>query len=281
MQCCATEIEQRLILVIEIHGRAEMEFEHAERCALDEQRQRRRRCKSLVGGKRRRPPVLLLRVGERAGEDRLPALERVGRTETRLEFGRCRSPSSFSSPSLAPTTMRRLLDDGAGDGDHAGCFRQARGQARAAASSSLRARDTAFRSREAQPRSSAVRPARRPPALSGSLHRREPARPTRTTTCAAASARCASTTCGCIRDRRSRIRAARRNRSEETRSTCRSTAIGRTRHASWFLHGPAFDHASYSAGRLAADLMTTGARRRSDSLNGRSSPHSSISHDSR
>ena len=31
---------------------------------------------------------------------------------------------------------------------------------------------------------------------------------------------------------------------------------------------------SYSAGRLAADLMTTGARRRSDSLNGESSPHS-------
>ena len=72
--------EQRLILVIEIHGRAEVEFEHAKRHAFDEKRQRRGRRKSLVGGKRRRTPVLLLQVGERAGKDRLPALERVGRT---------------------------------------------------------------------------------------------------------------------------------------------------------------------------------------------------------
>ena len=48
--------EQGLIVVIEIHGSAEVEFEHAEGRAFDEQRQRRGRRKSLVGGKRRRAP---------------------------------------------------------------------------------------------------------------------------------------------------------------------------------------------------------------------------------
>ena len=85
--------QQRLILVVEIHGRAEMEFEHAKRHALDEQRQRRRRRESSVGGERRRAPVLLLQFGERAGKDRLPA-SRARRSRTgpaRTRCYRCRA----------------------------------------------------------------------------------------------------------------------------------------------------------------------------------------------
>ena len=79
--------QQRLILVVEVHGRAEVELEHANRRALDEKRQRRRRTRSPVGRERRRAPVLLLQFGERTGKDRLSGLERVGRAQAWLESG--------------------------------------------------------------------------------------------------------------------------------------------------------------------------------------------------
>ena len=56
--------QQRLALVVEVHGRAEAEFQHAHRSAFDHQGQRGERCKAVICRKTRRHPVLLMRVGQ-------------------------------------------------------------------------------------------------------------------------------------------------------------------------------------------------------------------------
>ena len=143
-QCCATDDEQRLVFVVEVHRDREVKRQHADRRAFDQQRQRRRRLVAAVGRDRRRSPEALLPVLERSDEHRLPGLHRRGRAQAVLDRHARADPALVPAVGLGVQRLElravvheqqhfaggradddaAVRDDGARDGLHRHRFRQ-------------------------------------------------------------------------------------------------------------------------------------------------------------
>ncbi len=103
--------EERLKLLVEVHRHHEMERDHAERRAFDDQRQRRRRLIPSIGGYRRRAPIPLLPFFQRSDEHGSPGLHDLRRRRSFLDRDARRLPARIRRLRIQRFHSRRVVDE--------------------------------------------------------------------------------------------------------------------------------------------------------------------------